>query len=112
MKIISIYYKKKIVLICLLIFFIFSNSGFLDAKDKLGKDVRVWVTSCTGCHGTDGYSKSSLPSLNTLSEELIEDLMIKYKNDEIDGLIMNQIAKGYTDNEIKKIAEYFGSLER
>ena len=40
----------------------------------------------------------------------IEDQMIHFRNDERKGTVMNRIAKGYTEADIKLIASYFGNL--
>ncbi len=63
------------------------------------------ANACTGCHGGDGPT----PSINDLTSSEISSLMRSFKNDEIIVTIMNRIAKGYTDEEIDAIANYFGA---
>ena len=66
--------------------------------------------SCAACHGTDGKSPGAMPGLYGKSSEYIEDQMIHFRNDERKGTVMNRIAKGYSEADIKLIASYFGKL--
>ena len=62
---------------------------------------------CAGCHGPDGDSPGSIPSLKGLSADEIASSMKAYKADRRKGTVMNRIAKGYTDEEIDLMAGYF-----
>ena len=66
---------------------------------------------CASCHGQDGASSGSMPSLAHLDEESVQLLLEAYRSGEIEGTIMNRIARGLTDAEIASLAEYFGELE-
>ncbi len=66
--------------------------------------------TCNGCHGHDGRSKGSVPSIG-VSASYIENAMLDFKSGKRQGTIMNRIAKGYTDQEIKAMADYFASLK-
>ncbi len=62
---------------------------------------------CAGCHGPDGDSPGSIPSLKGLSADDIISSMKAFKTDQRKGTVMNRIAKGYTDEEIHLMAGYF-----
>ncbi len=62
---------------------------------------------CAGCHGPDGDSPGSIPSLTGLSADDIISSMKAFKTDQRKGTVMNRIAKGYTDEEIHLMAGYF-----
>lgn len=89
--------------------------------------------TCLGCHGPSGISEGpATPTISGMSEIYIIGAMLayKYENDEdkVEAIIesdpdfedveyfartstvMNRIAKGYTEAEIKAIAEYFAAL--
>ena len=66
--------------------------------------------SCAACHGTDGKSPGSIPSLYGKSSKYIEDQMLHFRKGERKGTVMNRIAKGYSEADIKLIASYFGKL--
>lgn len=68
--------------------------------------------SCAGCHGTDGKSSSVIPSIYGKSQEYIETALIDFKNGSRQSTVMGRHAKGYTDEEIHLIAEYFGNLSK
>ncbi len=64
--------------------------------------------TCAGCHGTNGNTQGpATPSIAGISAEYFIDTMTAYKADERPGTIMNRIAKGYSDEEIELMANYF-----
>ena len=72
---------------------------------------RNLAATCANCHGTNGQALgkdakplAGVPAANTMS------LMAAFKAGSIPNTtIMHQIAKGYTDEQIKLIAEYFAA---
>jgi sulfide dehydrogenase cytochrome subunit len=67
--------------------------------------------TCAGCHGTDGESQGSAPSLKGEDAATLKEMLMDYKNDKEEGTVMNRIAKGYSDAEIAAVAEYFEQLK-
>ena len=67
--------------------------------------------TCAGCHGTDGESQGSAPSLKGEDAATLKEMLMDYKNDKEEGTVMNRIAKGYSDAEIAAVAEYFSKLK-
>ena len=67
---------------------------------------------CAGCHGTDGNSPGAIPALNNLSSKYILISMKAFKSDQRQGTVMNRIAKGYTDQEIELMADYFEGVNK
>ena len=63
--------------------------------------------SCAGCHGTDGHSPGSIPDISDKSAEYIRTSMEEFRSGKRDSTVMGRQAKGYTDEEIQLIAEYF-----
>ena len=64
------------------------------------------ANSCAGCHGTDGRGSKRIPRLNDLEPADIIELMQGFKEGPQGSTIMHRHAPGYTDEEIKLIAEY------
>jgi len=56
----------------------------------------VLANPCAGCHGTDGKSAGSIPSIHLLSSSSISSAMKAFKSGQRVGTVMNRIAKGYT----------------
>lgn len=67
--------------------------------------------SCAGCHGTDGHSPGTIPSIDGKSVDFIETALKAFRSGERHGTVMNRHARAYTDEEIRLIAEFFGREE-
>lgn len=64
--------------------------------------------TCAGCHGTNGSSMGpATPSIAGITPDYFVDTMMSYKNGERASTIMGRIAKGYSDEEIKAMADFF-----
>ena len=64
--------------------------------------------TCAGCHGTNGISTGpAAPTIAGNSATYLNDVMQMYKDGTRHGTIMQRIAKGYSDEEIKAIAEFY-----
>jgi sulfide dehydrogenase cytochrome subunit len=72
-------------------------------------DGRNWAASCTGCHGTTGRSEGSIPSLIGLQKAYIVTAMRDFRTGSRPATVMHQLAKGYTDEQVDRIAEYLAS---
>ena len=71
------------------------------------------ATACAGCHGTNGGSAGdTMPSLASQSKNAIVDAMQKFKSGERDSTIMGRLAKGYSDEQIVALGEYFSKQKR
>ncbi len=72
----------------------------------------ILANACGACHGTDGMSPGSIPPLQGLDAGEIETMLLSFKSGELQVTMMNRIAKGYTEAEIKALALHFGALGR
>jgi len=63
--------------------------------------------SCAGCHGTDGHSPGSIPDISDKSADYIRTSLEEFRSGRRESTVMGRQAKGYTDEEILLIAEYF-----
>ncbi|MBT8146648.1 MAG: cytochrome C [Gammaproteobacteria bacterium] len=71
---------------------------------------RLLASQCAQCHGTDGQSAGGIEGLEDESyKDLYEDLMDMRSEDRAED-IMDHQALGYTDDQIDRIAYYFGLL--
>jgi sulfide dehydrogenase cytochrome subunit len=65
---------------------------------------------CTGCHGTDGVSLGpASPSIAGINKEYFLETMQALKSGKRHATVMGRIAKGYTDDEIKAMADFFAA---
>lgn len=70
---------------------------------------RNLAATCANCHGTDGRAVGDMKPLAGVSASKIVAMVADYKSGNQPATIMHQIAKGYTDEQIRLIAEYFAS---
>lgn len=64
--------------------------------------------TCAGCHGTDGSSVGpSMPSIAGMDPEVFVDAMKAYQADKRNATIMNRIARGYSDEQLKEMGWFF-----
>jgi sulfide dehydrogenase cytochrome subunit len=74
-------------------------------------DGSVLALSCAACHGTSGKSPGSIPAINGKTAAYVETALTEFKTDRRAGTVMNRLAKGYTDDEIKALAAYFAEMK-
>lgn len=65
--------------------------------------------ACAACHGTDGRSPSTIPSIQGKSADYMLQRLKAFKSGEQEGTVMNRIAKGYSDAEFLAIAQFLAS---
>lgn len=70
---------------------------------------RSWAATCTGCHGTNGRSEGAIPTIAGLAKSEIVRLMLEFKNTQRAATVMHQHAKGYSDEQIARIAAFFAA---
>jgi len=67
--------------------------------------------ACTSCHGVDGQSQGSVPSIGGVDKATLLSALMTFKADKGDPTIMNRIVRGYTDAELAALADYFSSVK-
>jgi len=70
---------------------------------------RNLAATCANCHGTDGYARGDFKPLAGVSAGTITAAIADYRSGAQPATVMHQIAKGYTDEQIKLIAAYFAA---
>ena len=69
---------------------------------------RLLASQCAQCHGTNGHAVGDMDGLSDESDkDLFEDLMDMRSEDRPEG-IMDHQAIGYTSDQIRRIAAYYG----
>lgn len=67
------------------------------------------VNTCFSCHGTDGRSPGSIPSLTGKNAEQVLLMLKQYKSGQLHSTVMSRHIKGYTDAELEAMANYIGN---
>jgi sulfide dehydrogenase cytochrome subunit len=70
------------------------------------------AASCAACHGANGNSVGGTPVLAGLNREHFVKQMQDFKSGARPATIMHRHAKGYSDAEIDKLADYFVAQKR
>ena len=96
-----------IVLLALWFCFMFSSSAAAETPSAT-----MLAYTCAGCHGTNGSSVGpASPTIAGMSADYFIETMLAYKNNTRPSTIMSRIAKGYTDEEIQLMANFFSKQE-
>lgn len=73
---------------------------------------RSWAASCASCHGTEGRSQGVIPPLAGRPKEELVRAMLDFKADRRSASVMHQHAKGYSDQQIERMADYFSKQKK
>lgn len=76
---------------------------------------RAWAASCAACHGTDGRSEADeFPALAGKPKADLFKALKEFKTESgpKKPTVMHQHAKGYSDDQLERIAEYFSRQKR
>ena len=85
-------------------------AGTAQAQATSESDLRaagVLASNCSNCHGTLGNAQGAMPSLAGQQKTYIVEHMRAFRDGKRPATIMHQLAKGYTDQQIDSIAEFF-----
>ena len=83
-------------------------------KAQAAADVttRQMAASCFACHGTSGNSVGGTPVLAGSKRAHFIKQMQDFKSGARPATVMHRHAKGYSDTEIEKLADYFAAQKR
>jgi sulfide dehydrogenase cytochrome subunit len=73
---------------------------------NLGRNL---AATCANCHGTNGQARGDMRPLAGVPAAKISVLLADFKSGAVPATVMQQIAKGYTDEQIKLLAAYFAA---
>ena len=67
----------------------------------------VLALSCAACHGPNGHSPGSIPAIAGKAASFLENSLAEFKSGKRAGTVMNRLAKGYSGEEVKALADFF-----
>lgn len=84
------------------------------AQDATTLHMRALAATCANCHGTDGRTAEGahIPSLAGMPRDYMVTQIKAFKDGSRPSTVMQQLSKGFTDQQIESVATYFGSLKR
>ena len=68
---------------------------------------RNLAATCANCHGTNGHAKGRMKALAGMPADKITAYLADYKSGAQSATVMHQIAKGYSDEQLRLIAGWF-----
>lgn len=70
---------------------------------------RNLAATCANCHGTNGQARGDMKPLAGMPADKLIAMVNDYRNGNQPATIMHQIAKGYTEEQIRLVAAYFAA---
>lgn len=70
--------------------------------------IKLIAATCQSCHGVEGRAQGVGLRLAGQSAAELEKKLLGYRNGALQGTIMQRHAKGYSEAELKALAQYFG----
>lgn len=95
------------------VFATFATAGLTPAHAEPSTfDVTVLAASCANCHGTDGRSPGSIPTIAGRPESILNKQLKTFKADTPPAgtTIMDRLAKGLSDVQIDALARHFSQI--
>ncbi|MGE5027703.1 MAG: c-type cytochrome [Betaproteobacteria bacterium] len=87
-----------------------SQASFVQAASTAPHPGRLLASNCFQCHGTEG--RGGFETLAGKSSSEIYKEMKEMQAETAGQNIMNAHSRGYSDNELTLIADYFATLTR
>jgi sulfide dehydrogenase cytochrome subunit len=96
--------KRTLVLACGLL----AGAMLLSSPASAEPTAEILSDTCAGCHGFDGNSAGpAMPNIAGQPAEYTKDIMMGFQSGERSATIMDRIAKGYTEQQIGTIANFY-----
>jgi sulfide dehydrogenase cytochrome subunit len=73
---------------------------------------RNLANNCFTCHGPNGHSPGTIPSIANLSAEEIATRLKNFRSGSAPSTVMGRHAKAYGDAEIEAVAKYIAALKK
>lgn len=70
------------------------------------------ASNCFACHGPQGRSPGTIPSLHNLTADYMTSTLKQFKSGERPSTVMGRHAKGYSDAQLAAIAKHIADLNK
>jgi len=89
----------------------FASNSLAQSLPSFDTPGRLLASNCFQCHGTNGRGGGWESIAGKSSREILEE-MLEMKSERVGNDIMKQHARGYTDAQLRLIADYLSKLPR
>ena len=69
----------------------------------------VLAGPCVTCHGPDGAGAGGIPAIKGRPAPVLLDKLTAFKQGSEPSTIMGRLAKGYSDEQLERLARHFGA---
>lgn len=69
-------------------------------------DTALAAQACNVCHGSQTYVSPTMPPIHGADAATLYQSLIEFKTDRKPYTIMGRIARGYSDEQLKALADY------
>jgi sulfide dehydrogenase cytochrome subunit len=97
-------YRKNHLLLALTVVLV--STSLPASADKVTRGAML-ANSCAACHGTDGKSPGSIPAIYGKPADYLSKALMDFRDGKRPSTVMGRHAKGYSNEEIQLIAEFF-----
>lgn len=73
---------------------------------------RSLAASCSNCHGTNGQAKEGMEPLAGRARDEMLKKLLDFKTGKKPASIMHQLSKGYTDEELARIVDFYAAQKK
>lgn len=80
------------------------------AAAEAADSVPPGASACSGCHAPPRM-ESAVPSLSGLAAADIVEAMLAFRSGERPATVMDRIAKGFSEEEVRRIADWLAAEE-
>jgi len=84
-------------------------TGTLVTSAALAADATLIASSCSGCHTRSDTLNTGIPRIRGLPEGAFTEAMRGFRGGQRQATVMDRIAKGLTDDEIRQLAAFFSA---
>lgn len=96
--------KKTVSVICASGMLVLFASAAQAAGDVGSRNL---AAACASCHGTNGHAVTGMVALAGMDKAYMVKTMQEFKTGKRPATVMHQLAKGYSDDQIVLIADYY-----
>ncbi len=84
------------------------------AADAQALRLRALAANCAACHGTEGRSTADalIPGLAGMPPEYFVLQMKAFQSGARQGTVMPQLARGFSEAQVRALAEYFAAARK
>lgn len=75
-------------------------------RDAAITDTALAAQTCNVCHGSAAYVSPTMPPIHGVDATTLYQALTELKADKRPSTIMGRIARGYSDEQLKTLAEY------